>query len=233
MLEVDDSDDEGSEGGDDFNRPQPRKFKSVSGDDLGDSFSVGDELPKKKGWVDEILGSKVVGNLRNENADSSEDAESDHNDDDQDEDSEEDNIDEEGSDDGENEEISGDVDGDMGNMLSMEDWEQSDDDDVSNDFEEDEAIEEKIPRKVKDDNIKKIKIEEKDSPNARERNASGKTHSSKEGSLPFVIEAPNRLEELLLLLNNRSDAEVIEAINRIRVCNAIRLAAENRKKMQV
>lgn len=228
MLEVDDSDDEGSEGGDDFNRSQPRKFKSVSGDDLGDSFSVGDELPKKKGWVDEILGSKVVGNLRNENADSSEDAESDHNDDDQDEDSEEDNIDEEGSDDdGENEEISGDVDGDMENMLSMEAWEQSDDDDVSNDFEEDET------RKVKDDKIKKIKIEKKDSPNARERNASGKTHLSKEGSLPFVIEAPNSLEELFLLLNNRSDAEVIEAINRIRACNAIRLAAENRKKMQV
>ncbi|XXG55503.1 hypothetical protein AAC387_Pa03g3161 [Persea americana] len=234
MLEVDDSDDEDSEGGDDFNRPQPRKFKSVSGDDLGDSFSVGDELPEKRGWVDEILGSKVVGNLRNENADSSEDAESDHNDDDQDEDSEKDNIDEEGSsDDGENEEISGDVDGDMGNMLSMEDWEQSDDDDASNDFEEDEAIEEKIPRKVKDDNIKKIKIEKKDSPNARERNASTKTHPSKEGSLPFVIEAPNSLEELFLLLNNRSDAEVIEAINRIRAYNAIRLAAENRKKMQV
>lgn len=233
MLAVDDSDDEGSDGGDDFNRPQPRKVKSVSGDDLGDSFSVDEELPKKKGWVDEILGSKVVGNLRNENADLSEGAESDHNDDDQDEDSE-DNNDKEGTDDDddENEEVGGDADSDMGNMLSVEDWEQSDDDDVSTDF-EDEAMEGKVLQKVKDDNVEKIKKEQKDSPNAQERNASGKTHSFKEGSLPFVIEAPNSLEELSLLLNNRSDAEVVEAINRIRACNAIRLAAENRKKMQV
>ena len=55
----------------------------------------------------------------------------------------------------------------------------------------------------------------------------------KDGSIPFVIDAPNDLKDLSSLLDGRSEAEIIEIISRIRTCNSIRLAAENRRKMQV
>ncbi|XP_024521488.1 nucleolar protein 14-like [Selaginella moellendorffii] len=51
--------------------------------------------------------------------------------------------------------------------------------------------------------------------------------------LPFVINAPQTLEQLLGLVKHRSTEELGVAIQRIRACNAISLAAENRKKMQV
>uniref|UniRef100_A0A2N9EUF7 Nucleolar protein 14 n=1 Tax=Fagus sylvatica TaxID=28930 RepID=A0A2N9EUF7_FAGSY len=44
---------------------------------------------------------------------------------------------------------------------------------------------------------------------------------------------PKSLEELCALLDNRSNTEIMLIINRIRASNAIKLAAENRKKMQV
>eukprot|EP00249_Psilotum_nudum_P014714 c24961_g1_i1 orf=114-2843(+) len=51
--------------------------------------------------------------------------------------------------------------------------------------------------------------------------------------LPFVIEAPKTIEELKELVDNRSVEELAVAIQRIRTCNAICLATENRRKMQI
>ena len=55
----------------------------------------------------------------------------------------------------------------------------------------------------------------------------------KKGELPYTIEAPKSFEEFSALLENYSDDQVVEAIRRIRTYNAIAVAAENRKKMQV
>ncbi|KAL8523619.1 hypothetical protein ACS0TY_013551 [Phlomoides rotata] len=54
-----------------------------------------------------------------------------------------------------------------------------------------------------------------------------------DGELPYTIEAPNFFEEFNALLENRSNDQILEAIRRIRTFNAIAVAAENRKKMQV
>ncbi|KVI05291.1 Nucleolar protein 14 [Cynara cardunculus var. scolymus] len=54
-----------------------------------------------------------------------------------------------------------------------------------------------------------------------------------QGDLPYTIEAPKTMDDLSSLLENRSDSEIIEAIRRIRAFNAIKVAAENRKKIQV
>ncbi|KAJ7541990.1 hypothetical protein O6H91_10G084500 [Diphasiastrum complanatum] len=51
--------------------------------------------------------------------------------------------------------------------------------------------------------------------------------------LPYVIEAPQSLEEFTKLVGNRSLEELVTVIRRIRACNAISLAVENRKKMQI
>ncbi|KAL2905323.1 Nucleolar protein 14 [Bienertia sinuspersici] len=56
--------------------------------------------------------------------------------------------------------------------------------------------------------------------------------SSLKQELPFKINAPGNMEELLALFQDRSSEDIIEAIRRIRVYNAIALAAEDRKKMQ-
>uniref|UniRef100_A0A3Q7H7X6 Uncharacterized protein n=1 Tax=Solanum lycopersicum TaxID=4081 RepID=A0A3Q7H7X6_SOLLC len=54
-----------------------------------------------------------------------------------------------------------------------------------------------------------------------------------QSELPYTIEAPKTLEEFTSLIDNCSDDQVIEAIKRIRAFNAITVAAENKKKMQV
>ncbi|PPR95739.1 hypothetical protein GOBAR_AA24922 [Gossypium barbadense] len=74
--------------------------------------------------------------------------------------------------------------------------------------------------------------DEPGSVDAKKPKASGK-HTSTKLDIPFIIEAPKNLEELSSLLENRSNDDVIVIINRIRASNAIKLAAENRKKMQV
>jgi nucleolar protein 14 len=57
--------------------------------------------------------------------------------------------------------------------------------------------------------------------------------SSEAEELPFVISAPESLGEFRGLVDHRSTEDLGVAIQRIRTCNAISLAAENRKKMQV
>jgi nucleolar protein 14 len=108
--------------------------------------------------------------------------------------------------------------------MSARDWEQSDDDEVDvgdnemEDFhEKEQEISGKVVKKDARNSIKEstVKMQVKDS------------------GVPFVIDAPNNLKDLSSLLNGRSDTEIIEIISRIRTCNSIRLAAENRRKMQV
>eukprot|EP01018_Ginkgo_biloba_P000384 Gb_34026 [translate_table: standard] len=204
MLGNEDSDDEENDENGSKTRV-PKRMKVLSGDDLGDSF-FSDEETDKKGWVDEVLE-------RREN--DSEEGESD--------------------DDASSEEIEGDEDDSQTEEPLLEqDWEQSDDDD--NDVDKlgqeifDEAGEEALKKQQKDTKIRNLNSEK-----AVQKNAAAQKPIAvdKVESLPFVINAPSNLRELRLLLDNRSDSEIIEAIHRIRTCNAISLAAENRNKMQV
>lgn len=192
-----------------------KKFRAVSGDDLGDSFSVDEEITNNKGWVDDIY-EKEVGN--------------------QDEDSTSSEGDQEGSD-GEDNSDDGEDDSDddddttsneQGNMSTIKDWEQSDDDEIGLDAEQaDDADEGELARRDMD-------TEKMEHVRYNKSSSSEKQAPPKQEALPFVIEAPNTMEELCSLLDDRSDEEVIEAIARIRTCNAIRLNPEkNRPKMQV
>ncbi|KAJ3676003.1 hypothetical protein LUZ60_003415 [Juncus effusus] len=92
------------------------------------------------------------------------------------------------------------------------------------DYDEDEK-EEELEKKMKDWDLINEKKEDK-------KEAKSKNVESKEG-LPFVIEAPHNFKELCELLDDRSESEIIEAIQRIRACNSAELCKDNRKKMQV
>ncbi|KAF3323892.1 nucleolar protein 14 isoform X2 [Carex littledalei] len=135
---------------------------------------------------------------------------SDGSDDDEEEGDDEDEDEDEEGDDGEDEQV------EFGKNMLPRDWEQSDEDEPITDPEETEDINEKEKKSV----CKTGK--------ATPRNEKGVIEG-----LPFVIEAPSNLKELSILLDNRSETEVVEAINRIRACNSIRLGPENRRKMQV
>lgn len=107
--------------------------------------------------------------------------------------------------------------------LIEEDWEQSDDEYNNDDKEQKEMLHESDEEALKK------------RPKPKEKNASiQKTVATdKIESLPYVINAPSNLRELRSLLDNRPNDQIVEAIRRIRACNAISLAAENRHKMQV
>ncbi|KAG8062708.1 hypothetical protein GUJ93_ZPchr0003g17403 [Zizania palustris] len=207
MLGTADSSDEDEDEDDDDGNHKIKldSSKPISGDDLGDSFSLDEPARKEKGWVDVIYEreGKEIG----EDAAGSADEESDDDVDDDDEDNDE-------------EELS---DNDFGNM-SARGWEQSDDDEVAMEEDEMEEIKEKehtISDKVVKKDLQNLK---------KESNAKSQV---KDDNLPFVIEAPSNLKDLCSLLDGHSETEIVEIISRIRTCNSIRLAAENRKKMQV
>ncbi|XP_050119391.1 uncharacterized protein LOC126596770 [Malus sylvestris] len=226
MLATDinsDDDNEDAETPSNHNKPRP-----ISGDDLGDSFSLDEEPRIKKGWVDEILERKDASDSESEEGDASEDSESPEDD-------------SEGSD----------KDINLGEMnLFMKDWEQSDDDSLGTDLDEeeekedgseaheedDDADEEEVePRKLK--KMKKIDASEAskkegDSLDAKKISQDGKRPST-QSDLPYLIEAPKSFEEFGALVDNLSNADIVLIINRIRKSNAIKLAAENGKKMQV
>ncbi|XP_042501290.1 nucleolar protein 14 [Macadamia integrifolia] len=220
MLVADDSGDEGSADHQGVDKLSDQKLRSISGDDLGDSF-FNEEPGSKKGWVDEILGRKDAENLGSE--ESSEDSESGEYD------SDLDNVSDENT-------------HESRETLSLKGWEQSDDDNLSTDLEEEEEEEEEAEEgkqgldgvvKVKDNTTIEVRNKKEDLLNTGRKKTSEEQHLARKKALPFVIEAPSTLAEFCFLVNSRSDAEIVEAINRIRACNAIRLAAENRKKMQV
>lgn len=203
-------------------------LRSISGDDLGDSFSLEEQPRTKKGWVDEILERRDENNSESEAGDSSSDSET-----------AEDQGDEEESDE-DNEEGK--------SNLSLKDWEQSDDDNLDTDLEDDkEEGEEELdddddsdeqlmgPRdqkKVEKNAAAETSKRDKDTLEAKKIKADGRNLST-QADLPYLIEAPTSFEELSTLLDNRSNTEIVLIINRIRASNAIKLAAENRKKMQV
>uniref|UniRef100_A0ACD5V2I2 Uncharacterized protein n=1 Tax=Avena sativa TaxID=4498 RepID=A0ACD5V2I2_AVESA len=183
--------------------------KSISGDDLGDSFSFDKSTKQKKGWVDEIYEKE--GRKIGEDGASGDEGSGDE---DEDEDADED-VDDNDDDD--------DDDDDFGNMPAR-DWEQSDDDAVSVEDEKDNV---KEKEQVTGDKVIKT-----DAQNLN-RVSNAKQQPVKNEDLPFVIEAPNNLQDFCSFVDGRSETEIIEIISRIRTCNSIRLAAENRKKMQV
>ncbi|XP_066325626.1 uncharacterized protein [Miscanthus floridulus] len=208
MLGTADSSDEDDDNEDDKHMKLGNS-KPISGDDLGDSFSVYESIGKKKGWVDEIYERECrkIG----DDAAASDDGESD-----------DENAGDDGADDEEDSEEDS-SDNDFGNM-SARDWEQSDDDEVDvgdDEMEDFKEKEQEINGKVVDKDAHNLKGESNVKPRV------------KDGSIPFVIDAPNDLKDLSSLLDGRSEAEIIEIISRIRTCNSIRLAAENRRKMQV
>ncbi|KAL5079771.1 hypothetical protein RYX36_008192, partial [Vicia faba] len=223
MTAAEDSSEEDNE---DSEEPSKQKLRSVSGDDLGDSFSVDDKTITKKGLIDLILKRK------------------------DEEDSSSEDDDEEDSDDSESSEDPGEGTGDdlddHKKDITSKDWEQSDDDDISagseddDDEDEERAAEEldeikglnsRIHKKAKrNDSVESVKGDD-DSSDAKKIVVGGKM--SKEVEIPYIIEAPKTFEELCSLVDKRSNSDIILIINRIRKSNAITLAAENRKKVQV
>ncbi|KAK9076477.1 hypothetical protein SSX86_004811 [Deinandra increscens subsp. villosa] len=213
----DDDDDDDAE---DHENSNSKKLTSISGDDLGDSF--GNDEPKTKlAWIQQML--------RKENeidVDSEDDG-------DEEDDEDEDDEDDDGEGDGLESEI----------PKSLKDWEQSDDDDEDDD--EDDDDEDDIKVKTGEDDDVNLEAKPKGHKNAANVNEHvDSLDAKKKGSkvqptgalhedLPYTIEAPKTMDELSAFLDNRSDDEIIEAIRRIRAFNAIKIAAENRKKIQV
>ncbi|KAL8142980.1 hypothetical protein V2J09_016012 [Rumex salicifolius] len=199
------------------------KARPLSGDDLGDSFTPDEKQGKHIGWVDAVVGKDT---------DDSDDVESDDEDRSDEENEEETDEEDEGGDD---------------KVETLKDWEQSDDDlvtDFASDKDEedvDEDVNQEPHENLKMVNsrqqemvstAKSIKIQAVLCDSQKEKE-DAKVSFAQQRELPYVIEAPNSMVDLCSLLENRSNKEIFEAIKRIRVSNAISLAAENRKKMQV
>ncbi|PPD72285.1 hypothetical protein GOBAR_DD30828 [Gossypium barbadense] len=124
--------------------------------------------------------------------------------------------------------ISGD---DLGDSFALDDEPDLEEDEETDEHDKaigDEDVDKKSRNKTNKTELKKC-VESVD---AKKPKASGK-HTSAKPDIPFIIEAPKNLDELSSLLENHSNDDVIVIINRIRASNAIKLAAENRKKMQV
>ncbi|XP_012082545.1 nucleolar protein 14 isoform X2 [Jatropha curcas] len=232
MFSTNDSSDEEN---DDIEKPSTQRPRSVSGDDLGDSFSLQEEPKPTKGWVDEILERRDADESESEDDNSSENSGSAEDEGDN-EGSDEDAGDNEGSDgddsDKENDESK--------NILSLKDWEQSDDDKLGTDLQDEEdEYNENLDDDTEEADVRGHKKSKKnDDVETRERDTESLVakkikQRSTEPDIPFLIEAPKSFQELCALLENCSNSNVITVINRIRASNAIKLAAENRKKMQV
>ncbi|KAL3511019.1 hypothetical protein ACH5RR_030420 [Cinchona calisaya] len=205
MVAADESGDEEADGSDD---PTTKQFRSSSGDDLGDSFSHDQEMKTKSGWIERILERENSDDLESEVDASTEESEG--SEDDSEEESDEDEPDK---------------------ACLLMDWEQSDDDKLGTNLEDDEKSD------VDGEERKKTEQEKKEKQmklsNTENLKTSAKQHSLQQRELPYTIEAPKNLEEFTSLLENCSDDQIVEAVRRIRAFNAINVAAENRKKMQV
>lgn len=216
MLVADESSDEEGENIENVSEQKP---KAVSGDDLGDSFQVDEDQGTKRGWVDEVMARKDDDDSESEDdEDAYEDSTSAEND----------------GDDDESEDLE-----DHEKPSDLKDWEQSDDENVGTDLGEYEDEEEDIDtdEDTGSRGCEKSKIVELGKKNllpgkVKETKSTNKQYLI-ESEIPFIIEAPTRFEEFSALLLNRSNADVLVVVNRIRASNAIKLAAENRKRMQV
>ncbi|XP_031490340.1 uncharacterized protein LOC116257584 [Nymphaea colorata] len=208
MLATEESDDDGSDSEREAKNLPLDKPKWISGEDLGDSFDL-DEEAAGKGWVDEVLGRGEA-----HDTSSAEEASSEASSEQFDSDSEQ-------------------------QFESAKDWEQSDDELFDTGKEGDDIRVEDLHEEVKDKKQLKLEHQKEESHDEQKKPKSKAAGDGQPpllpegGSLPFIIEAPADLKQLCSLLDGRSDSETVEAINRIRKCNAISLAAENRRKMQV
>ncbi|CAH8257556.1 unnamed protein product [Arabidopsis lyrata] len=192
-----------------------KRPRVISGDDLGDSFSV-EEDKLKRGWIDDVLEREddVDNSESDENDSSSEDSESEEKEDDE-------------SDGGDEKQRK---------RHHLEDWEQSDDElgDELEDEEEDDDEEDDEPRvhkKLKNDYAAPNKGEGLSGTVKQKTNM--KKLSSTQRDIPFMIDPPKNFEELLALVEDCSNEDVILIVNRIRIAHSIKIKAENRKKMQV
>ncbi|CAN1152348.1 Nucleolar protein 14 [Linum perenne] len=215
MVAAKDSSDEDDS---DTERPLNKRHRTVSGDDLGDSFSV-PEPGTRKGWVDEILEREEAEESEDEENDDSEGSKSGEDED-------------EGSEEESEEDITN------GKVQSLKDWEHSDDENLDTDLEEDDDGDEKEVTELIDQKRSKKNVATEVGKMDKETQLAKKSKTvsdrrSMESDLPFLIEAPKTMEELSALVETRSNADIIVIINRIRASNAIKLAAENRKKMQM
>ncbi|KAL2542866.1 Nop14-like protein [Abeliophyllum distichum] len=220
IVAGDDSSDDDTDASED-KEVYTKELRSISGDDLGDSFTHDAETRTKLALIAEICRREDENDLESDDDDASEDSEDDDNhDEDEGSDEDDDNYEE---------------------TQSLKDWEQSDDDNVDHNLEDEggEDEEEKdndIDIRVETTNDKKSsgsKAKEKDSLDRGKVKANIKKDLLEHGELPYTIEAPKTYEEFSALLENCSDDQIVEAIRRIRTFNAISVAAENRKKMQV
>lgn len=216
-VDTSDSDDEDSE--DESPKKKRRKEMATSGDDLGENFVL-DEEDQKTGWVDEVLARREEDGSTESGSEAGSDSE-----------------DEQESEDEENgDELSGVIPGEE------QDWEQSDDEtihvgELTEGLKDDEAkidkgniiTTSKEPEEVLLKGSSEAVVHGKKS--TKSPIDSALAVESKD--LPYVIEAPQSLDEFRKVVDGRSDMELVLAIQRIRACNAISLAAENRKKMQV
>lgn len=229
MHAADDSSDEDVDGSrnEDASR---RKLTSISGDDLGDSFTADDETNTKLGWINDML-EKHADEVESEEGTSFEGSES--------------GGDEEEKESGDDDDV--DSDEDCKKTSSLKDWEQSDDDKFDTDLEVEGGRTGDEENSVDDDDeddeedhvlegrkkSKAVEQKQKILSGSDNIKAVSKQPSNQVQDLPYTIEAPKSLEELSLLLKDRSESQIVEAIKRIRTFNAISVAAENRKKMQV
>lgn len=204
MLDEEFSEDSGSEETDHMH--VSRKTKRQRLEISGDDLGENfliDDDQPEKGWVDEVLARK-----ENEEEDSSSE-----------EDDENDNgigSDSSGDDVGEGDEPPNEE------GLDCDAWEKSDDDKQT--FSQGNIQEQILVQVVKD---KALNAE------AQIEAAIDSKHLHSESQLPFVIEASKTLEDFKRLVDGRSIPDLLVVIQRIRTCNSIRLAAENRRKMQV
>ena len=216
--------DESDKDEEESHRQQKKKRREISGDDLGENFVVEDEY-QEKGWVDEVLARK------------------DDSDEEEDEEGGEDDEDGEGSSDGsEEDDEAGSEEGSDGEDGSQgsEDWEQSEDElgsiegirklsAIDQDLLDKLLAAKKGPKPEKE--IKNLLEKESKMPQKAKEPLS-EVHEL-DDALPYVIDAPQTLLEFRQLVDKRSIKDLKIAVERIRKCNAISLAAENRKKMQV
>ncbi|XP_060215058.1 uncharacterized protein LOC132641933 [Lycium barbarum] len=225
MAAADDGSDEDGDASDD-NSKLVKDPRTISGDDLGDDL---EEVPRNKlDWIGEILKRKES-ELESEDAASTGDSESE---DDDGEDAGSDDEEDEGNDDGEDE-GSDEYDEEQGTAQTIKDWEQSDDDIIDTEVEDDDEESDDDAKKVlkiKDQKEVSVKGKEVGTSQTKKEKTTVKHQQSE---LPYTIEAPKTLEEFTSLIDSCSNDQIIEAIRRIRTFNAITVAAENKKKMQV
>jgi nucleolar protein 14 len=210
-----DNDEEGSE--EDYDKGkilcQKKKGSDHSGDYLEENFVMEVEY-QEKGWVDEVLAWRGEEDNEEVSDNESEDCE-------------------------DGGEILGDAnyEGSQDDNADTDDgWEQSEDEVVELTGMISNNISEKTGRGTAKDPTK-LSMESEGLKKDRKVLKRESEATFKEGQqlddLPFVIEAPQTLPEFQKLVDHRSVEDLATAIQRIQKCNAISLAADNRRKMQV